>query len=126
MALKHYQELIVWQKGMDLVEIVYKATTHFPSSELYGLTSQVRRAVVSIPSNIAEGQARNTTRDFLHFLSVSQGSLCEVETQVMIARRLGYLKTEVESQLLDLTDEVGRLISGLRTSLLKKLKTTSH
>ena len=121
MALKHYRELIVWQKAMDLVEFVYKATSHFPNAELYGLTSQVRRAAVSIPSNIAEGQGRNTTRDFLHFLCMAQGSLLEVETQILIAQRLGYIKTELESKLLDATAEVGRLISGLCNSLNKKL-----
>ena len=122
MALKHYQELIAWQKAMDLVEFAYKTTSHFPKEELYGLTSQIRRAAVSIPSNIAEGLGRNTTRDFLHFLSVSQGSLREVETQVLIAHRLAYIKKQMESDLLDMTAEVGRLISGLCNSLNKKLQ----
>ncbi len=124
MALKHYRELIVWQKAMDLVESVYKVTGQFPNTEVYGLTSQVRRAAVSIPSNIAEGQGRHTTRDFLHFLSVAQGSLCEVETQIIIAERLGYIQHELESRLLDLAAEVGRLINGLCNSLNKKL--TDH
>ena len=122
MALKHYQELIVWQKAMDLVEHIYNAPTHFPNTELYGLTSQIRRAAISIPSNIAEGQGRNTTRDFLHFLSMSQGSLREVETQILIAQRLGYIQSPQESKLLDITAEIGRLLSGLCKSLQK----TSH
>jgi four helix bundle protein len=121
MALKHYRELIVWQKAMNLVEFMYKATAHFPNTELYGLTSQIRRAAVSIPSNIAEGQGRNTTRDFLHFLSMANGSLREVETQVMIAERLGYIKKQAESELLGATAEIGRLLNGLCNSLKKRL-----
>ncbi|MCD4727075.1 MAG: four helix bundle protein [Pirellulales bacterium] len=119
--MKHYRELIVWQKAMDLVKSVYETTSCFPSSELYGLTSQVRRAAVSIPSNIAEGQGRNTTRDFLHFLSVAQGSLREVETQISIAESLGYIEKQLERTILDTTAEVGRLISGLCNSLKNKL-----
>jgi four helix bundle protein len=120
-SVRHYRELIVWQKAMDLVETVYRATDHFPKTEIYGLTSQIRRAAVSVPSNIAEGQARGTTRDFLHFLSVSQGSLMEVETQVTIAERLGYITTEQNTTLLEATAEVSRLLSGLRRSLNEKL-----
>ena len=121
MALQHYRELIVWQKAIDLVEAVYRATDHFPKTEIYGLTSQIRRAAVSIPSNIAEGQGRNTTRDFLHFLSVSQGSLLEVETQITIAQRLGYMEKQLTVELLKSTAEVGRLLNGLCNSLNKKL-----
>jgi four helix bundle protein len=87
-----YRELIVWQKAINLVEAVYRATKHFPQTELYGLTRQIRRAAVSIPSNIAEGQGRNTTKDFLHFLAVANGSLMELETQIIIARRLNYIE----------------------------------
>jgi four helix bundle protein len=86
-----YKDLIVWQKAMDLTEMVYQATKAFPREELYGLTNQVRRAAVSIPSNIAEGQARQSTAEFRNFLSLARGSLAEVETQLMIAQRLGYL-----------------------------------
>jgi four helix bundle protein len=118
--LKYYRELVVWLKAMDLVELIYKATAHFPNAELYGLTSQLRRAAVSVPSNIAEGQGRSTTRDFLHFLSMAQGSLSEVETQVLIAQRLGYLKSPAERQLLDLAADVGRLANGLCRSLKQK------
>ncbi len=108
MALQHYRELIVWQKAMSLVEALYRATDHFPSKEIYGLTGQLRRAAVSIPSNIAEGQARNTTRDFLHFLAVARGSLIEVETQITITERLGYLGKELQTTLLESTAEIGR------------------
>ena len=120
MALQHYRELIVWQKAMNLVEAVYRATDHFPKTEIYGLTSQVRRAAVSIPSNIAEGQGRSTTRDFLYFLSVTQGSLMEVETQITIAQRLSYIEKRLETELLESTAEVGRLLNGLCNSLNKK------
>jgi len=80
MAVQNYRELIVWQKSMDLVELVYQATKAFPKEELYGLTNQVRRAAVSIPSNIAEGQARQSTAEFKNFLSIAQGSRAETET----------------------------------------------
>jgi four helix bundle protein len=121
MAVQHYRELIVWQKAMNLVEALYRATNSFPKAEIYGLTSQIRRAAVSIPSNIAEGQGRSTTRDFLHYLSMSQGSLMEVETQITIAQRLGYVEKQQETALLDATAEVGRLLNGLNNALNKKL-----
>jgi four helix bundle protein len=119
--LQHYRELIVWQKAMNFVETLYRITNDFPKAEIYGLTSQMRRAAVSIPSNIAEGQGRSTTRDFLHFLSMSQGSLMEVETQITIAERLGYMEKQKEITLLEATAEVGRLLNGLCNSLNKKL-----
>jgi four helix bundle protein len=123
MSVQHYRELVVWQKAMDLVEAVYRATGSFPSTEIYGLTSQVRRASVSVPSNIAEGQGRSTTRDFLHHLSVAQGSLYETETQISIAQRLGYLEQQSETILLGSTAEIGRLLHGLSNALNKKLTT---
>lgn len=121
MSLQHYRELIVWQKAISFVEAIYRVTEEFPRSEIYGLTSQLRRAAVSVPSNIAEGQGRSTTRDFLHFLSMAQGSLMEVETQITIAQRLRYLNEQVETQLLEATAEIGRLLNGLRNSLERKL-----
>jgi len=120
MGVKDYRELIVWQKAMDLVERIYRVTAGLPREEVYGLTSQIRRAAISIPSNIAEGQGRHTTRDFLNFLSIAQGSLKEVETQVLIAERLAYINQAQTSKLVSLTEEVGRLISGLRNSLNRK------
>ena len=121
MSLQHYRELIVWQKAINFVESVYRTTDDFPKTEIYGLISQIRRAAVSIPSNIAEGQGRSTTRDFLHFLSMSQGSLMEVETQITIAERLGYIKKQQETILLESAAEIGRLLNGLCRSLNKKL-----
>src|SRR5260370_41920494 len=92
MKVKKYSELIVWQKAMDLTEEVYTETQHFPKEEIYGLTSQLRRAAVSVPSNIAEGQGRKSTSEFLHYLSIAYGSLMEVETQILIAARLAYIE----------------------------------
>lgn len=85
MGVKHYRELIVWQKAMDLVAVVYSATRLFPKEETWGLAQQVRRAAVSVPSNIAEGQGRETTKDLSKHLTIAQGSLQEVETQILIA-----------------------------------------
>ena len=118
--------LIVWQKAMDLVEDVYKRTKGFPREELYGLTSQLRRAVVSVPSNIAEGQGRNSTKEFLHHLSIAYGSLCEVGTQILIAHRLGYLERRDVEGLDGLSSEVGRLINGLSNKLPKDGRRTDH
>ncbi|MCA1572997.1 MAG: four helix bundle protein [Acidobacteria bacterium] len=117
MKVKNYSELIVWQKAMDLVERIYEATREFPKEELYGLASQVRRAAVSIPSNIAEGQGRRSTNEFLHHLSYAHGSLREVETQILIAGRLGYLRQSNLDEVMRLSAEVGRLINGLANSL---------
>jgi four helix bundle protein len=117
MPVKSYRDLIAWQKAMDLVEAVYKATTSFPREEIYGLTAQVRRAAVSIPSNIAEGQGRNSTNEFINFLSFAYGSLCEVETQVLLAERLAFLQADRVRTLLESAAEVGRIINGLSNSL---------
>jgi four helix bundle protein len=119
MKVRSYRELIAWQKAMDLVTEVYKASSVFPRQELYGLTSQLRRAAISIPSNIAEGQCRWSTKEFVQFLSVSSGSLGEVETQIILAQRLEYLKEKVTSDILEKSAEVGRLIHGLANSLNK-------
>ncbi|WP_076791112.1 four helix bundle protein [Chlorobium sp. KB01] len=117
MSVKNYRELIVWQKAMDLVELIYQVTKNFPKEELYGLTSQIRRAAVSIPSNIAEGQARQSTAEFKNFLSIAQGSRAEVETQLMIAQRLGYLPQEKAEQILNLSEEIKRMIYALTAKL---------
>jgi four helix bundle protein len=120
MGVRHYSELIAWQKAMDLVVGVYGASEEFPSRERFGLTNLLRRSAVSMPSNIAEGQGRHATRDFLRYLSIAYGSLQELETQLVIARRLSYLKEEHGPTLFDLTAEVGRLINGLMNSLSQK------
>jgi four helix bundle protein len=117
MAVRNHRELIAWQKAMDLVVLVYKLCAGFPREELYGLTSQIRRAAVSIPSNIAEGQGRRSTKEFLNFLSVAHGSLREVETQTLIAQRLNYIDETATTAAMDLAAEVGRLLNGLSNSL---------
>ncbi len=117
MSGRNYSDLIAWQKAMDLVELIYKATAQLPKEELYGLTNQLRRAAVSVPSNIAEGQGRGSAPDFRRFLSMSYGSLREVETQLLIAQRLHYLTSAQTDRLMSLTAEVGRLINGLSQSL---------
>ena len=117
MGVQNYRELIVWQKAMDLVTEVYCLTRLFPREELYGLTNQIRRAVVSIPSNIAEGQARQSTAEFRHFLSIAQGSRAEVDTQILIAIRLQYL-TETQAQTaLALLIELKKMLSVLQIRL---------
>ena len=90
MEVKSFRDLRVWQRAMDLVEMIYKVSVDFPRSETYGLTSQIRRAAISVPSNIAEGHSRKHTKEYLRFLSVAQGSLAELQTQIEIASRLGY------------------------------------
>ena len=115
--VRHYTELVAWQRAMDLVVAVYTATDSFPKSEMFGLTNQLRRAAVSVPSNIAEGQGRSTTKDFVHFLHIARSSLQEVETQVFIACRVGFVGDEAKSKLLELTTETFRILCGLIRSL---------
>ena len=110
-----FRQLIVWQKAMTLVTDIYRATQSFPGDERFGLTSQLRRAAVSVPSNIAEGQGRLTLGEFRQFLGHAKGSLCEVETQLLIAQNLGYLPAP--RLLLDNLSEVARLLNGLLNSL---------
>lgn len=117
MVVRNYRDLIAWQKAMDLVEAVYDLTRSFPAEERYALTSQLRRAAVSVPSNIAEGEGRFSKRDFARFLSVALGSLREAETQIEIAVRLKYCSADSTTRAAQLADEVGRLIRGLAKSL---------
>ena len=116
-AGKSYRDLIVWQKAMDLATLIYTATRTWPKDEIYGLTSQIRRASVSIPANIAEGQGRTSAKEFMHHLSIARGSLLELETHALLAQRLGYLSGEVANDLLSRADEVSRLITVLSRSL---------
>ena len=114
---QHFKDLVAWQKAMDLVTEVYKATDNFPKREVYSLTDQIRRAAVSIPSNIAEGQAHYNRGEFLHFLRHAAGSLAEVETQLLVAERLGYVDHPLAEELFERIHEVGRVLSGLIASL---------
>ena len=104
MNIQSYKELEVWKKSMDLVEICYKITNDFPKEELYGLTNQIRRAAVSIPSNIAEGQSRWSTKEFLRFLSIAKGSLSELETQLIVAQRLNYISEDILNKVIESTN----------------------
>jgi four helix bundle protein len=117
MGQSGYKDLIAWQKGMDLVAAIYDATDVFPSREQFGLVSQLRRAAVSVPSNIAEGKAHYSNRDFVRFLRHARGSLAEIETQVLIAQQRKYLDLEATTQLTKKIDELGRILSGLINSL---------
>jgi four helix bundle protein len=115
--VRSYRDLVVWKKSMALVLDVYRSTQSFPRTETYGLVSQLRRAAVSVPSNIAEGQARLTTGEFKQFLGQARLSLMEVETQIVIARELGYLAPAESAILLSSAAEVGRILNGLLKSL---------
>jgi four helix bundle protein len=120
MQLKRYQELIAWQKAIALVTEIYSLTSTFPHGEIYGLTSQLRRAAVSVPSNIAEGQGRATKGEFIQFLCHARGSLYEVETQVVIGKNLGYLTDEQQESISQALAELGRILNGLISSLQQK------
>lgn len=118
MKVKRYEELIVWQKAMLLARMVYGLQKQLPKEEIYGLGDQIRRAVVSISSNIAEGFGRDTDKEFKHFLSIARGSLFETRMQLQLADGLGYLT--IDSEMMALFDEIGKLLNGLSRSL------TSH
>jgi four helix bundle protein len=119
MAGRTYRDLLVWQKAMQLVTDVYKVTENFPKTETFGLRIQVRRAIVSVPSNIVEGQGRDSQKEFVHHLSIAYGSLVEAETQIQIASNLAYIENSESARLLTQCDEVGRLLNGLLRSLRK-------
>lgn len=117
MGVRNYTELQTWQAAMDLAEPVYMLTKKYPKEETYGLTSQTRRSAVSVPSNIAEGQGRGSTRDFIRFLTVARGSLCELETQLRLGARLRYVMQGDVDALLTQSSTVGRLLNGLIRSV---------
>jgi four helix bundle protein len=123
-SVKSYRELIIWQKSMDLVTMIYKFTASYPREEMFGLTSQLRRAAVSIPANISEGQARNTSGEFRQFLWIAYGSLAELETLTILSNNLNYLTTENAEILLKNCSEIGKMINGLLKTLTKL--TTDH
>lgn len=115
--IKSYNDLIVWRKAIELVSDIYKATQKFPKEETYGLTSQIRRCAVSVPSNIAEGQARNTTGEFLQFLGIARGSLAELDTQIIIANKLGFLSDEAVKYFREKIADINKLNNGLMKSI---------
>lgn len=115
--MKDYKKLKVWEKSIELVLKIYKLTGSFPASEQYGLTSQIRRCAVSIPSNIAEGSGRQSEGDFNHFLNISKGSSNEMETQLIISNKLGYLKDDDFGSCLSGIEEIQKMLAGLQRSL---------
>jgi four helix bundle protein len=112
-----HRKLVVWQKSMELVRDIYSATSTFPKTEEYGLSSQMRRAAVSIPSNLAEGAARKGNKEFKQFLNIAQGSLSELDTQVELAHMLGYMSSEKHSELMLKMTEISKMLFGLANSL---------
>jgi len=122
MEIKSFRDLRIWQLAMELVERVYRLTRGFPKQEIYGLSSQIQRSAVSVPSNIAEGHTRESTKEFLHHLSIAQASLAELETQLEIAVRLNYLSRNELNTLTEITISLGKQQYALRNSLLKSLR----
>ncbi len=125
MTIRSYRDLDVWKLGMKLAASTYEATAGFPPAERYGLSSQLQRCAVSIPSNIAEGHQRDSTRDFLRFLSIAQGSLAELETQLLLAAELGLVGTTTIEQLLTDAAGLGRMLNGLQSKLRSRLSSVS-
>lgn len=122
MGINSFRDLRVWQLGMEIVEQIYRLTQGFPASEMYGLTSQMRRAAVSIPSNIAEGHTREHSKEYLHHLSMAQASLAELQTQVEIARRLNYISLEQLNQTVEQSVLLSKQLYALRNALIKRVK----
>lgn len=118
MSVISYKDLVVWQKTMDLAVEIYGVSRRFPKEEMYGLTSQIRRATVSIPANIAEGHGRKGRRDFAHFLSIARGSLGETQTLLALAVRLGYAEIKAVDTAQGMMDEIGRMLNKLYHSLV--------
>ena len=117
MEIKSYRDLIAWQKSMDLTLHVYSITETFPNKEMYTMVSQMRRCGISVPSNIAEGHSRNNTGEFKQFLGIAYGSLAELETQVILSNKLGYIDTAKTNEILALASEVGKIINGIKNKL---------
>ena len=118
--LKNYKDLKVWQKAYQLCITIYKLTKHFPKEEQYGLTSQIRRSAVSVPSNIAEGYGRKTTQEYMQSLYIAYGSHCELETQIMLSKDLGYIKSDDFQKLQRYIGDVERMLKALIKSLQNK------
>jgi four helix bundle protein len=121
MSVQSFRDLEVWKVAMDLAAECYRGTKGFPKDELFGMTSQIRRAAASVPANIAEGHGRQSTKEFLNFLSIARGSLMEVETHLLLAHRVSLLNEATVNQLLTLSERVSQMISRLRQSLEKRV-----
>lgn len=125
MKTSDYKELQVWQKAMDLVVEVYNIIKLLPKEEMYGISDQIRRSAVSIPSNIAEGQSRNSAKEFIQFLSIARGSLAELETQFLICVKVNMLSNDKIDNILISTKEIGKMIKGLMNKLEAQLTTNN-
>ena len=117
MPVSYFMDLKVWQKSMDLSAEIYNIVRLLPREELYGLSDQMRRAVISIPSNIAEGNQRASLREYIRFLYIAKGSLAELITQIMLCERMGFMKIEKKEQLVEQCFEIGRMLCGLINKL---------
>ena len=115
--MNNYENLKIWEKAMNLVEEVYSVIKYMPEEEKYGLVSQIKRCSISIPSNIAEGAGRNSKKKFKHFLSIANGSTCELETQILLSARLKFIKNEQVKNILNLCNEVKKMNFSLQRSL---------
>lgn len=124
--VKHYRDLKVWLAGMDLAVSCYQLTSAFPKDERFGMASQIRRAAAAVPANIAEGQGRRRTREFVRFLDIAYGSLMELETHIRLSTRLGYLDGRLEREVLVSAAELGCMLNGLITKLRAKRSFTDH
>ena len=118
--IRDYRDLLVWQRAMELVKAIYSATATFPAAEAYGLTSQIRRSAVSVPSNIAEGHGRENEGDFRRFLAIARGSLAELQTQLILSGELGFVDQKAIAIHLEKTEEVARMIRGMQKTLANK------
>jgi four helix bundle protein len=125
-VVRSYRDLLVWQRAMDLVVSSYRLAKRLPHDELYGLTSQIRRAAASVPANIAEGQGRRSTGQFLQFLGVANGSLLELETHLLVAERLGLLQSKDLESTFQLSRDVGRMLAGLTRRLRERQSRRPH
>ncbi len=121
-TINTHKDLVVWQKGMDLVEEIYSLTATFPQTEVFGLTAQIKSSAISIPSNIAEGAARGSRKEYIHFLHIALGSIAELETQLLIAQRLGFIQDPLEKEL----SELKKPLLGLIKTLKKNHSKVSH
>ena len=121
MKSSDYRQLKVWQKAMDLTVEIYSLVNKFPRAENYALSDQMRRSVVSIPSNIAEGQGRNSDKEFVNFLSIARGSLWELETQIEISELLHYIDSGQKNKVYEQTEEIGKMLNALANSLEQSL-----
>jgi four helix bundle protein len=125
MSIRSYKDLTVWQKSIDLIDELYRFSRAFPKSETYGLSSQLQRAAVSVAANIAEGSGRDSTKEFIHHLAYSLGSLAEVETYLIVSLRLEYAANSTVAKLESKCDEIGKMLRSLQKSLRRRLDDTA-